>query len=69
MESNQPFLQLALNANQAHQELNNWQPWMLIQSLSGHSLKPIIKGLAISINPFSDQNFSGINLRANLQIG
>ncbi len=63
-----PFLQLALNSNQAKQQLENWHPWRLLQALTGNSLQEIVKGLALSIDTDWFEGQRAIHLRANIQI-
>ena len=63
----QPPIQIAFSTNKAQEELNNWYPWRLIQSLVGHSLTPIVKGLALTFEPDSTKAENSINLRASIQ--
>ena len=68
-EKIQPWIQVALNEKQSQKLVNHWNPWRLLQSIAGSSLKPVLKGLAISIDPDLAPNDSCLNLRASIQIG
>ena len=65
---NQPTLELALNSNQAQQELSNWYPLRILQSIAGRSLTPILQGFSFSIDANEGIDNSSISLRARLDI-
>ena len=65
---NSRAVQLALNEKYAQELLRNWRPWRILHSISGGSLKTLVKGLAISLDSELASEDSNVKLRASLQI-
>ena len=64
----QDALQLSLNKNQANTELSNWQPWRLMQSLTGHSYESLVQGVALRVEPNWTQEDPTINLDLTIKL-
>ncbi len=62
----EPIYRIILSESQAQEEISDWKPWTLIQTLSGHSLQAHIKGLNIGLGP--DKNIEKPLIHVNIRL-
>ena len=61
-------LRWALAAEPAQQLLGRWQPWRLLGTLAGRSLRDSVEGLAVSLEADTAAAEGGLHLRARLTL-
>ena len=60
---------IALNTKQAQLQINNWYPWLLIQSLTGRPITKSVQNLALTLESKSEHDANYIKLRASILFG
>ena len=60
--------QFILGKSLTQKQLKKWEPWLLMQTISGTPLDKNIASLSIAIGNDQEGNNSELNLRANLSL-
>ncbi len=61
--------QVFLSSDLAQKQLNQWQPWQLVQAAIGDSLSSNIQSLEVGVGSVPSEDSPIINLRAKVSIG